>query len=50
MKKTEGLVAAPATAYLANGKIDLGCVAPMAEHLKRQGVVGAFVNGTTGEN
>lgn len=48
--KTKGLIAAPPTAFSASGEIDLGVVAPLAEHLKKQGVVGAFVNGTTGES
>ncbi|MEI8139373.1 MAG: dihydrodipicolinate synthase family protein [bacterium] len=47
--KTKGLVAAPPTAFRADSSIDLGVVAPLAEHLRRQGVVGVFVNGTTGE-
>ncbi len=46
---TQGLIAAPPTAFRANGGIDLGVVAPLAAHLQRQGVVGVFVNGTTGE-
>lgn len=47
--KTQGLIAAPPTAFRADGGIDLGVVAPLARHLQRQGVVGVFVNGTTGE-
>ncbi len=47
--KTTGLIAAPPTGFRADGSIDLGVVAPLAEHLRRQGVVGVFVNGTTGE-
>jgi len=47
--KTVGLIAAPPTGFLTDGSIDLSVVAPLAEHLKRQGVVGVFVNGTTGE-
>ena len=47
--KTNGLIAAPPTAFRADGGIDLGVVAPLAEHLRQQGVVGVFVNGTTGE-
>ena len=46
---TKGLIAAPPTGFRADGGIDLGVVAPLAEHLQRQGVVGVFVNGTTGE-
>lgn len=47
--KTEGLVAAPPTGFLEDGSVDLTVVAPLAEHLHRQGVAGVFVNGTTGE-
>ena len=47
--KTQGLIAAPPTAFRGDGSIDRGVVAPLAEHLRRQGVVGVFVNGTTGE-
>jgi len=47
--KTEGLVAAPPTGFLADGSVDLTVVASLAEHLHRQGVGGVFVNGTTGE-
>ncbi len=48
--KTKGLVAAPPTAFRADGGIDLGAVAPMARHLKSMGVSGVYVNGTTGES
>lgn len=48
--KTVGLVAAPPTAFRDDGAIDLDAVAPLAAHLQRQGVVGVFVNGTTGES
>lgn len=47
--KTKGLIAAPPTGFRADGGIDLNVVVPLAEHLHRQGVVGVFVNGTTGE-
>jgi N-acetylneuraminate lyase len=47
--KTKGLIAAPPTGFRADGNVDLKVVAPLAEHLQRQGVVGVFVNGTTGE-
>ncbi len=49
LTKTTGLVAAPPTGFRMDGTIDLDVVAPLAEHLHRQGVVGVFVNGTTGE-
>ena len=47
--RTQGLIAAPPTPFCADGGIDPTVVAPMADHLRRQGVVGVFVNGTTGE-
>jgi N-acetylneuraminate lyase len=47
--KTHGLIAAPPTAFHTDGSIDLAAVAPLAQHLQRQGVAGVFVNGTTGE-
>jgi N-acetylneuraminate lyase len=47
--KTVGLVAAPPTGFREGGETDLDVVAPLAEHLHRQGAVGVFINGTTGE-
>ncbi len=47
--KTRGLVAAPPTGFTGDGKIDLSAVGSLAAHLATQGVVGGFVNGTTGE-
>jgi N-acetylneuraminate lyase len=47
--KTHGLIAAPPTAFHADGRIDLEVVTPLANHLRQQGVIGVFVNGTTGE-
>lgn len=47
--KTKGLIAAPPTAFHSDGNIDIAAVEPLAMHLKRQGVAGVFVNGTTGE-
>ncbi|OGV62667.1 MAG: hypothetical protein A2498_14755 [Lentisphaerae bacterium RIFOXYC12_FULL_60_16] len=49
MDKTLGLVAAPPTAFREDTSIDYSVIAPLAEHLHRQGVGGVFVNGTTGE-
>jgi len=49
MKKTTGLIAAPPTAFRGDGTVDMAAVAPLAEHLQRQGVAGVFINGTTGE-
>ena len=47
--KTNGFIAAPMTAFHADGSIDLGIIPLYAEFLQSNGVVGAFVNGTTGE-
>ena len=47
--KTQGLVAAPPTGFTEDGALDMAVVAPLATHLERQGLVGVFVNGTTGE-
>src|SRR5689334_11960451 len=44
-----GLVAPAFTPMRADGSVDLGRIEPYAEYLVRQGVVGVFVAGTTGE-
>ena len=49
ISKTEGLIAATFTPFAADGSIDTGVVTRYAAHLRSQGVVGVFVNGTTGE-
>jgi len=49
MQKPLGLIAAPPTGFRADGGVDINVVAPLAEHLRSQGVAGGFVNGTTGE-
>lgn len=46
---TNGLIAASVTAFHSDGSLNLDFVAPMADFLSRRGVVGVFVNGTTGE-
>jgi N-acetylneuraminate lyase len=46
----EGLIAAPFTPMDAEGQVDLGRIEGLAELLVRNGVVGAFVCGTTGES
>lgn len=48
-KKIRGLVAAIVTPMDKNGNINLYAIAPYAEFLKKKGVVGVFVCGTTGE-
>ncbi len=48
-RKTEGLIAAPMTAYRPDGTVDLDIIPSYAAFLHYNGVVGVFVNGTTGE-
>ncbi len=48
-RQTHGLVAAPFTPQHPDGTLNLEAIAPYARHLRRLGVVGAFVCGTTGE-
>ena len=45
----KGLVAAPLTPFLPNGDINLTIIKSYAAFLVRNGVIGVFVNGTTGE-
>ena len=47
--KLKGLVAAPFTPMNADGSLRLASIAPYADFLVAQGVVGAFICGTTGE-
>ncbi len=47
--KTEGLIAAPLTAYHPDGTVNLDIIPSYAEFLQSNGVVGVFTNGTTGE-
>ncbi len=49
MPPTEGLIAAVHTPMHEDGTLDLGRVAPYADHLRAAGLVGVFVGGTTGE-
>ncbi len=49
IEHTRGLIAAPFTPMTADGQVDLARIAPLAEFLSRNGVIGAFVCGTTGE-
>jgi N-acetylneuraminate lyase len=49
MQKLTGLVAAPFTPMDKNGNLNLGLVEKYAEKLKKDGVGGVFVCGTTGE-
>ena len=49
MQRIEGLVAAPLSPLHADGRLNLDLIPAYAEFLNRSGVIGAFVNGTTGE-
>ena len=50
IKKLTGLIAAPFAPLGQDGKINLAIIPDLAASLKRNGVSGAFVNGTTGES
>lgn len=47
--RLEGLIAAPFTAFHSDGSLDFDRIAAQARRLVEDGVVGAFVCGTTGE-
>ena len=49
IRKTNGLIAAPFTPMRSDGSLNLDAIADYAQHLQRDGVVGAFICGTTGE-
>lgn len=49
MQKLKGLIAAPFTPMSGDGSLNLGIVAPYAAKLKKDGISGAFICGTTGE-
>lgn len=48
-EKIQGLVAAPFTAFKADGEVNYDAIPKQVESLVRQGVGGAYVSGTTGE-
>ncbi len=48
-KRFEGLVAAPFTPMNKSGNLNLGLVPEYYSFLKKNGVTGAFINGSTGE-
>jgi len=48
-KKTKGFIAAPVAAYHPDGTVNLDIIPSYAAFLRSNGVVGAFINGTTGE-
>ncbi len=43
-----GLITAPLNAFAKDGTVDIDAIADYAQFLHRNGVVGAFINGTTG--
>lgn len=49
IKKTKGLIAAPYTAMNPDSSINLNTIPSYANYLKKSGLKGAFVAGTTGE-
>lgn len=49
MKKFEGLIAAPFTPMDTNGEVEYDRIEGYYNFLEKNGVVGAFVNGSTGE-
>ena len=49
MQKLEGLIAAPFTAFDADGELNLSAVEKQLELLAANGIRGALVGGTTGE-
>jgi N-acetylneuraminate lyase len=49
MDHIEGLMAVPLSPLHADGRLNVEIVPACANFLARSGVIGAFVNGTTGE-
>lgn len=49
IQKYEGLVAAPFTPMDKNGNIMFDMIKPYYDFLEKNGIVGAFINGSTGE-
>ena len=49
INKIEGFIAAPLTGYHPDGTVNLDVVPRYAQMLHADGIVGVFVNGTTGE-
>lgn len=49
IKHLKGLISAPFTPFDKNGKLDLSIIPDYYNFLKRNGVTGAFINGSTGE-
>lgn len=49
IQKLEGLIAAPFTPMLKDGSLNLTIIPDYYQRLKRNKVIGAFINGSTGE-
>jgi N-acetylneuraminate lyase len=49
IQKYEGLVAAPFTAMDKDGNINYDMIKPYYDFLEKNGIIGAFINGSTGE-
>ncbi len=49
MKKIKGLVVAPFTPFDRKGEVDLGPIADYATMLQKNGLIGVFINGSSGE-
>ncbi|MFV8343651.1 dihydrodipicolinate synthase family protein [Flavobacterium sp. XS2P39] len=45
----QGLISAPFTPFDSNGKLDVSLIPTYYTFLKRNGITGAFINGSTGE-
>ncbi|MFV5692025.1 dihydrodipicolinate synthase family protein [Flavobacterium sp. LT1R49] len=45
----QGLISAPFTPFDSNGKLDVSLIPAYYTFLKRNGITGAFINGSTGE-
>lgn len=48
-QKIKGLITATFSPFDSNGHLDISVIPAYAAHLKKNGVVGTFINGTTGE-
>ena len=49
MNKLEGLIAAPFTPLDSNGNLNTSIIPEYYRFLEKNGIIGAFINGTTGE-
>ena len=49
MEKIKGLIDAPFTPFYANGEVNLEPIERYANMLKKNGLQGVFINGSSGE-